>query len=153
MKDELTAEVRSLVGVLAGLDLAEPERARSVIEERAPVSGPLVARIHELLLAGIEAGWLLQGERGGIRFGRLSRNLDGFSVDVVLSAGPVPRHRHPKGEVDLLLAGSGTPRFDGHGEGWAVYPPGSTHVPEVEGGEMLILYFLPSGSIEFLDES
>ena len=44
----------------------------------------------------------------------------------------------------------GTPDFDGHGSGWAVYPSGSVHVPDVTGGTMLILYFLPGGEIEWI---
>ena len=39
--------------------------------------------------------------------------------------------------------------FDGHAEGWTVYPSGSWHVPSVAGGVMDILYFLPGGAIRF----
>ena len=34
--------------------------------------------------------------------------------------------------------------------GGAVYGPGSEHVPAVTGGEMLILYLLPDGAIEWV---
>ena len=63
---------------------------------------------------------------------------------------PGPRHRHPNGEIDLCFGISGASRFDGQPEGWIVYGKGSVHVPTVTGGEMLILYFLPGGAIEFL---
>ncbi|HNC99809.1 MAG TPA: DUF4863 family protein [Myxococcota bacterium] len=43
----------------------------------------------------------------------------------------------------------GTPRFDGHGERWVVYPPGSRHIPTVAGGRMFILYFVPNGALRF----
>jgi len=49
-----------------------------------------------------------------------------------------------------MFVTGGDPRFDGHPEGWAVYAPGSVHVPEVTGGEMLILYLLPEGAIEWV---
>ena len=96
------------------------------------------------------AGWLLPKEAGGVKFGRIAKDLEGFSVDAVLMSSPGPRHRHPNGEIDLCFALDGEPRFDGNPEGWTVYAPDSTHVPTVRGGTMLILYFLPGGAIEFL---
>ena len=63
---------------------------------------------------------------------------------------PGPQHRHGNGEVDLCFTTRGDARFDGHAQGWVVYPPGSVHVPTVTQGEMLILYFLPGGAIEFM---
>jgi hypothetical protein len=62
---------------------------------------------------------------------------------------PGPRHKHPRGEVNLSFALEGAPRFDGQPEGWVVFPPGSEHVPTVTGGRMLIAYFLPGGAIEW----
>jgi hypothetical protein len=73
----------------------------------------------------------------------------GFSIDVVHMSGPGPRHRHPNGEVNFCLALDGAPRFDGEPPGWVVLPPGSSHVPAVTGGTMLIVYLLPQGAIEF----
>ena len=46
---------------------------------------------------------------------------------------------------------AGRPTFDGRGAGWVVLPPGSVHVPTVAGGEMLVVYLLPEGAIEFLE--
>ena len=55
--------------------------------------------------------------------------------------------------IEVAYAGSKgtrlTQRFDGNAPGWVVYGRGSAHVPTVTGGEMLILYFLPGGAIEF----
>ena len=41
----------------------------------------------------------------------------------------------------------GEPTFDGHEPGWVVFPPGSHHIPTVEGGTMLFLYFMPGGAV------
>ena len=60
-----------------------------------------------------------------------------------------PHHSHPNGEIDLVMPSEGEARFDGHGAGWVVYPPGSAHHPTVSGGRALVLYLLPEGSIEF----
>ena len=46
----------------------------------------------------------------------------------------------------------GSPTFDGQGPGWVVMPPDSVHVPEVQGGTMLITYLLPNGAMEFMKD-
>ena len=60
-----------------------------------------------------------------------------------------PRHKHPKGEIDMVMPIDSDARFDGHGRGWCVYPPDSEHYPTVTGGAALVLYLLPDGEIEF----
>ncbi|MCA8967834.1 MAG: DUF4863 family protein, partial [Planctomycetes bacterium] len=123
---------------------------RAAIEATLPFGGDLVASIRASATAAAEAGWLLPKENGAIRFGRITKDLEGFSVDAVFMSSPGPRHRHPKGEIDLCFTLAGEARFDGHAEGWVVYGPDSTHVPTVTDGSMLILYFLPGGAMEFL---
>lgn len=102
---------------------------------------------------GIADGWLCEREAGGIRYGRVFKpddGLQGYSVDVVDMDDVVgPHHGHPAGEIDLVMPLEGDARFDGHGAGWVVYPPGSAHYPTVSGGRALVLYLLPDGSIEF----
>jgi hypothetical protein len=60
-----------------------------------------------------------------------------------------PHHAHPNGEIDMIIPLADGARFDGHGQGWLVYPPGSAHRPTVTGGSAIIVYFLPQGAIEF----
>lgn len=139
---EPLAKALRVVDVDAADAAAEAERA-------AAFAGPQVAAVKKAAIAAIASDWLLPKENGGIRFGRVAKDLHGFSVDAVLMAVPGPRHRHPNGEIDLCFRTAGEPRFDGHAEGWTVYGKGSAHVPTVRGGEMLILYFLPGGAIEF----
>ena len=102
---------------------------------------------------GIAEGWLCQYEGGGIRYGRVfkpSEALDGFSVDVVDMDNVVgPHHTHTNGEIDLIMPLEGDALFDGHGAGWMVCPPGSSHKPTVTQGRALVLYLLPDGKIEF----
>ena len=85
------------------------------------------------------------------RVTKATEESQGFSIDVVRMSGPGPRHRHPKGEVNYCLAREGTPTFDGSPAGWVVMPPDSVHVPTVADGEMLIVYLLPEGAMEFLE--
>jgi hypothetical protein len=92
-------------------------------------------------------------EHAGIRYGRVIKPgaaTHGFSVDVVemddIAGG---HHRHPNGEIDLVLPLTAAAKFDGHGAGWVVYGAGSAHTPTVTGGKALVLYLLPQGAIEF----
>jgi hypothetical protein len=146
--ETFAAKLAEFTRRLIGIDLQAPDAAAEV-ERRLPFAGEDVGALRAAALAGRDAGWLLPKQNAGIRFGRAVRDSDGFSVDAVLMDRPGPRHRHPNGEIDLCFATRGEPRFDGHPEGWVVYPPDSVHVPTVAGGEMLILYFLPGGAIEF----
>jgi hypothetical protein len=86
---------------------------------------------------------------GATRFGRLAKDRAGFSVDCVLSRGKGMRHTHPAGEINLCFAHEGMPTFDGDPPGWIVYPPGTTHPADVEGGAMFMIYLLPGGKIEW----
>lgn len=103
--------------------------------------------------AGIAGGWICNREAGGIRYGRVVKPgpaTHGFSVDVVEMNDVVgPHHRHPNGEIDLVMPLEGRALFDGHGAGWVVYAPGTAHQPTVSGGRALVLYLLPEGAIEF----
>jgi len=143
--------LRPLAERLAAVDVESPDAARTV-QRLLPFRGGLVGRVRTLALGAIDSAWLLPKANAGIRFGRLTKDLAGCSVDAVLMDKPGPRHRHPNGEIDLCFARAGSPRFDGAPEGWVVYGKGSVHVPTVTGGEMLILYFLPGAAIEFLKE-
>ena len=110
-------------------------------------------RLQESCRQGVAEGWLCQREAGGIRYGRAFKpddELQGFSVDVVdMDDCAGPHHRHPQGEIDLVMPLQGDARFDDHPAGWVVYPPGSAHYPTVSNGRALVLYLLPGGSIEF----
>lgn len=147
---QLSELVDPVIRALQDVSLTDPAAVQSELERRFPMAGKTLQRIRAAMVQGQEQGWLLTKSAGGVQFGRVARDRGGFSIDAVLSSGPGPRHRHPNGEVDLLFATGGDPRFDGHEEGWAVYGPGSVHVPAVIGGEMLILYLLPEGAIEWV---
>jgi hypothetical protein len=118
-----------------------------------PPGGPVFQSLLDACRAGAAAGWMCNREAGGIRYGRVvkpSEATHGFSVDVVdMQDVAGPHHRHPNGEIDLVMPLSGEARFDGRPAGWVVYGPGSAHRPTVSGGRALVLYLLPGGAIEF----
>lgn len=110
-------------------------------------------RLQDSCRQGVAEGWLCQREAGGIRYGRVFRpddELHGFSVDVVDMDDCVgPHHRHPQGEIDLVMPLEDGALFDDQPAGWVVYAAGTAHHPTVSNGRALVLYLLPGGSIEF----
>jgi hypothetical protein len=115
--------------------------------------GALFQSVVAACRAGVAAGWMCNREAGGIKYGRVVKPGEashGFSVDVVEMENLAgPHHRHPEGEIDMIMPLSGSARFDGRGAGWLVYGPGSAHCPTVSNGKALVLYLLPKGKIEF----
>lgn len=123
------------------------------LNTRFPPHGPEAQAILDCCCSGVTAGWMCAREAGGIKFGRVikpSPATHGFSVDVV-DMRPLagPHHRHPNGEIDLIMPLEPGATFDGRPAGWLVYGPGTAHSPTVAGGRALILYLLPAGAIEF----
>jgi len=118
-----------------------------------PAGGDVYRSVLDGCHSGIAAGWMCSRERGGIRYGRVvapSSTTHGFSVDVVaMDNNAGGHHRHPNGEIDLIMPIDADARFDGHGAGWLLYEPGTAHVPTTTGGKALVLYLLPEGAIEF----
>ncbi len=51
--------------------------------------------------------------------------------------------------ICLVMPESENATFDGQGAGWCVNEPGSAHRPTAQNGQVLILYLLPGGEIEF----
>jgi hypothetical protein len=149
-KEQLLDLLGPLTEFLRGIPLGDPGESVARIEERFPYQGETVETIRHAMVAAVDEGWLVPREKGAVKFGRLAAEYNGFSLDVVLSGGDGPRHLHPKGEVNLMFSWDGEPIFDGCEPGWAVFPPGSTHVPAVVGGQMLILYLLPDGEVEWV---
>jgi hypothetical protein len=118
--------------------------------------GELFQRIEQACHAGIAEGWMCAEGDAKRRFGRIFEAGDathGFSVDVVDITDLVGNHhRHPTGEIDMIMPVTPQATFDGHRAGWLVYAPGSGHRPTVSGGRALILYLLPDGKIEWTQQ-
>jgi hypothetical protein len=118
-----------------------------------PADGDVFRSVLAACRTGIADGWMCSREHAGIKYGRVVKpgpDTHGYSVDVVEMADVAGgHHRHPNGEIDLIMPLTGAPEFDGHGAGWLVYEPGSAHCPTVSGGKALVLYLLPQGAIEF----
>jgi len=148
---ELHRQISTLTSQLSGKVLDQD--LQDWLNHQHGVDSATWGELEQSCRQGVAEGWLCQHEAGGIRYGRVFKpepQLHGFSVDVVDMDDVVgPHHRHPQGEIDLVMPISAEARFDGHAAGWVVYEAGTEHYPGVTDGRALILYLLPSGSIEF----
>ena len=146
--DGLIKEVTSAIGGRK-LDRGLAEYLNSEF----PAGGEVFETLKRACEAGVAEGWLCENEHGGIKYGRPVKpgpETRGFSVDVVrMNDMKGPFHRHPNGEIDMIMPVGGNAKFDGHGAGWWVYGPETAHYPTVSGGDALVLYLLPDGAIDF----
>ena len=121
-----------------------------------PPGGETFDAIEKACNSAVADGWMCAGgEEGGPRWGHViepNQQTGGLSVDVVrLKDWVGSNHRHPKGEVCMILPLTPDALFDGMPRGWCVFEPATEHHPTVSNGEALILYLLPDGQIEFTD--
>ena len=121
-----------------------------------PHDGETFNTIETACHKAIQDGWMCSQGTTGRRFGRViepSEETGGLSVDVVDLENIVgPHHRHPTGEICMIMPVTKDAQFDDTPRGWCVYEPGSDHRPTVTDGEALVLYMLPGGKIEFTDQ-
>lgn len=154
----MLAKVAELDPASASDDAARAQLL-AALEDAFPVDGEAVRSLGEALTAGVADGSICNRGEDTARFSRLAKATDathGLSIDVVSLQGAALEHTHPKGEVTLGFAATeadGAARFDGHPPGWVFMPPGSRHVPTVEGGRMFLIYFLPDGAVTWHPES
>ena len=150
-QDQFRAQISALTAQLAGRAL--DSQLDAWLNEVHGPSSDTFRTLAESCRTGVAEGWLCNREGGGIKYGRIFKpadDLHGFSVDVVdMHDIAGPHHRHPSGEIDLVMPLQGNALFDGRPAGWLVYPPGSAHRPTVSHGRALVLYLLPQGQIEF----
>lgn len=147
-QDQFQSLIAEVTGAIAGrpVDGALADE----LERLFPAGGEKFNEIEAACRAAIDEGWMCDREHGGIKFGRVIKDIDGFSVDVVyMDDVKGPHHSHPNGEIDMIMPAKGDAKFDGKGRGWMVYGPETAHNPTVTDGAAIVLYLLPGGAIEF----
>jgi len=126
-----------------------------------PIYDDLCAYIRE----GVEEnqGWVATDQLDGARYRRsvickpCPENLY-FSITTVymetddkVYAGQY--HQHPYGEINCVVQLDETAELKGmngwQGAGWTSPGPGTHHYPEVRGGRLVALFFLPAGRISY----
>jgi hypothetical protein len=133
----------------------------------------LYRELSRLIKLGVEEGWAANQEVEGPNY-RRSRILEPcpetlhFSITAVyMNSNDARRfrdwdesdvlrgqyHGHPYGELNLVVplnAGAQLRGLQGwQGPGWTAPDPGSHHYPEVRGGAVIALFYLPAGRISY----
>lgn len=126
------------------------------LNSKFPPTSDAFCKIERACHEAIQAGWMCSQGGEGRRFGRVmepSDETNNLSVDVVDLTDIVgPHHRHPTGEICMIMPVTEGAQFDGYGAGWCVNSAGTAHHPTVTDGRALVLYLLPDGKIEFTQD-
>ena len=129
------------------------QRLARLLNGKFPADGEVFRAIEDACHAAIDAGWMCAQGGEGRRFGRViepAAETHDLSVDVVDLQNIVgPHHRHPNGEICMVMPVDEGAKFNDNPRGWCVFEPGSDHFPTVKDGRSLVLYLLPEGAIEF----
>jgi hypothetical protein len=115
-----------------------------------------------IITEGVADGWAANIDVDGCiyrrsRIAEPSERLSWFSITAVYMNSLHPYrgqyHQHPYGEINMVVpldpgAVLGGPR-GWQGAGWTAPEPASHHYPEVKGGAVIALFFLPAGRISY----
>jgi hypothetical protein len=143
------------------------------LNEKYGEHSELYLDLSRLIKIGVEEGWAANQEVDGPDY-RRSRLLEPspetfqFSITAVYmnskharrftdeDDGEVLRgqyHGHPYGEINLVVPLDEGAQLKGlqgwQGPGWTAPDPGSQHYPEVRGGAVIALFYLPAGRISY----
>jgi len=126
-----------------------------------------------LIKQGVQEGWAANVEVSGPNYRRSriqepSAETFHFSITAVYMDSKDPKafrddhdddvlrgdyHGHPYGELNLVVPideGAELKGLQGwQGAGWTAPDPGSRHFPEVRGGAVIALFYLPAGRISY----
>jgi Domain of unknown function (DUF4863) len=167
-KDELLARLVPFLQEVK--DMTTSTEAEQWLNTKYGVESALYRDLARLITLGVQEGWAADAEVAGPRYRRSQVSLPCadtffFSITAVLldstdNAQDNPEqsfragyHLHPYGEINLVVplnegAALAGPNGWCYG-GWTAPAPGSHHFPEVKGGALISLTFLPAGRIAF----
>jgi hypothetical protein len=143
------------------------------LNEKYGEQSELYKNLSRLIKLGVAKGWAANEEVAGPNY-RRSRILEPspetsyFSITAVYMNSINPRrfndadenevlrgqyHGHPYGELNLVVPLDKGAELNGlqgwQGPGWTAPDPGSRHYPEVRGGALIALFYLPAGRISY----
>jgi hypothetical protein len=160
---ELLDLLEPILARLATLELATchgddaAQAVEATLEREFPHAGERVQAIGRMLERGVAEGWLANRGDPQARFSRVAKPGEpthDFSIDVVSMVGSGLEHTHPAGEATIgfpadMSAPAQSCQFEARPPGWVFLGPGSRHVPRVDGERMNLIYFLPSGAVQW----
>jgi Domain of unknown function (DUF4863) len=138
------------------------EELESWLNEKYGAGSELYGDLARMITDGVREGWAAHEEVDGRAYRRSriaepSDALDYFSVTAVYMDSVEPYrgqyHQHPYGELNLVVPLDPGARLMGprgwSGPGRTAPGPGSHHYPEVKGGALIALFYLPAGRISY----
>jgi hypothetical protein len=125
---------------------------------------PIYEDMAALIRTGVKnnEGWVAVDELDGPKYRRTKVSLPCaenrfFSVTTVYMESEEvysgQYHLHPYGEINCVIPMNDTAEIKGmqgwQGAGWTSPGPGTHHYPQVRGGALVALFFLPAGRISY----
>ena len=111
---------------------------------------------------GLKEGWVAQTEIQGRNYRRgkiaVPSEATRFCSITTVFMNSVDEfkgqyHAHPYGEINCVIQIDDTAELKGmqgwQGKGWTSPGPGTHHYPQVRGGALVALFFLPAGRISY----
>ena len=154
-------------------DMTPNARMEKWLNQKYGEDSDLYKDLARLIKLGVQEGWAANQEVDGPNY-RRSRIMEPspetfhFSITAVYMDSKDPKrfkdehddevlrgqfHGHPYGELNLVIpldAGAELRGLQGwQGPGWTAPDPGSRHYPEVKGGALIALFYLPAGRISY----
>lgn len=154
-------------------DMTPGAKMERWLNETYGENSALYQDLARLIKIGVEEGWAANQEVDGPNY-RRSRIMEPtpetfqFSITAVYMNSADPRrfkdehehdvlrgqyHGHPYGELNLVVPLNKGAKLKGlqgwQGPGWTAPDPGSRHYPEVTGGAVIALFYLPAGRISY----
>ena len=154
-------------------DMTPSKEMEAWLNRKYGPDSDLYKDLSRLIKLGVREGWAANQEVSGPNY-RRSRILEPspdtfhFSITAVYMdskddralkdecQGNVLRgefHGHPYGELNLVVPIDPRAELKGlqgwQGAGWTTPDPGSRHFPEVRGGALIALFYLPAGRISY----
>ena len=148
--------------------LTKPRTPGSSLESRLNAQHgpgtPYYDSFRDSILQGLSEGWVAQTELDGAKYrrGRIApptSESNYISITTVymesLDEYRGQYHAHPYGEINCVIPLDGQDDAELKGmqgwqrAGWTSPGPGTHHYPEVRGGALVALFFLPAGRISY----
>jgi hypothetical protein len=152
-------------------DMTPSAEMEKWLNEKYGETSELYRDLSRLIKIGVAEGWAANQEVDGPNYRRSlivepSPETFQFSITAVYMNSKDPQrfkgeseilrgqyHGHPYGEINLVVPLDKGAQLKGlqgwQGPGWTAPDPGSRHYPEVRGGAVIALLYLPAGRISY----
>ncbi|KAI4746882.1 hypothetical protein E4T50_02778 [Aureobasidium sp. EXF-12298] len=143
-------------------DLTPGHELEAYLNANYGPGNPVYEDLCDLTRQGLEEGWVANFELDGAKYRRSKVLLPSaenrfFSITTVYMESEEEYsgqyHSHPYGEINCVVQVDKSAELKGmqgwQGAGWTSPGPGTHHYPEVRGGALVALFFLPAGRISY----